>query len=274
MIPAEASDSTPEILERMVAPLEADLVRRLTPQQSETLAPRLFAAMQYAALGPGKRLRPALVVAAAEACGGTLDMALPAASAVELLHAYTLVHDDLPAMDDDDVRRGRPTVHIAFDEALAILAGDALLTAAFGALADLSTGVADAMRVLAARAGADQLLSGQAADVAVRVPEHLQALEQIHAAKTGALFSAAAELGAISAGADAERRKILAEIGLRAGIAFQYRDDFEDGEHAHLRVQMAARRHELAEQVSAQCERLGARALPLARLVGWIVGKD
>src|SRR5687767_11839614 len=93
--------------------------------------------MRYAALGPGKRLRPALVIAACEAAGGTRAAALPAACAVELLHAYTLVHDDLPAMDDDQLRRGRPTVHVAFGEATAILAGDGLLTAAFASLADL-----------------------------------------------------------------------------------------------------------------------------------------
>src|SRR5215467_9050293 len=117
--------------------------------------------MCYAATGPGKRLRPAVAIAAAEACGGTRSAALPAACAIEMLHAYTLVHDDLPAMDDDDERRGRPTVHIAFGEAIAILAGDGLLTAAFGTLAELPR-AGDAVTVLAKRSGSRELLGGQA----------------------------------------------------------------------------------------------------------------
>src|SRR6185295_5975161 len=133
---------------------------------------KLAAAMHYAATGPGKRLRPALVLAAAEACGATREQALPAASAIEMLHAYTLVHDDLPAMDDDDERRGRPTVHIAFGEAIAILAGDGLLTAAFAALAELGANAAPAVAILARRAGAAELLAGQAIDLSAagRVP--------------------------------------------------------------------------------------------------------
>src|SRR6202007_1640559 len=126
---------------------------------------RLCEAMHYAATGPGKRLRPAIVIAAAEACGGTREQAMPAACAIEMLHAYTLVHDDLPAMDDDDERRGRPTVHIAFGEAIAILAGDGLLTHAFGTLAEIGPGAAAAVSLLARRAGARELLAGQAIDL-------------------------------------------------------------------------------------------------------------
>src|SRR5689334_2409040 len=132
---------------------------------------KLREAMRYAVLGGGKRLRPALVLAAARAAGGGDEgAALAAAAAVELLHAYTLVHDDLPAMDDDDERRGKPTVHIAFGEATAILVGDALLTEAFATLARLTTGAADAVRVLAARAGTRGLLAGQCRDLAVFAP--------------------------------------------------------------------------------------------------------
>src|SRR5262245_47807850 len=120
----------------------AELGRRLAPPAIDP--GRLVEAMSYAATGPGKRLRPAMLIAAAEGCGATREAAMPAAAAIEMLHAYTLVHDDLPAMDDDDERRGRPTVHVAFGEAIAILAGDGLLTAAFGALAELGPRAADA----------------------------------------------------------------------------------------------------------------------------------
>ncbi|MCW5808664.1 MAG: polyprenyl synthetase family protein, partial [Deltaproteobacteria bacterium] len=142
--------------------IEAELERRLRVPSDDP--GRLHEAMRYAALGPGKRLRPAIVLAAARACGLGDDRtaAAPAAAAIEMLHAYTLVHDDLPAMDDDDERRGRPTVHVAFGEAIAILAGDGLLTAAFGALAELGPRAADAVAVLARRAGARELLGGQA----------------------------------------------------------------------------------------------------------------
>jgi geranylgeranyl pyrophosphate synthase len=270
VIPASHhSVELPPLLARIRDPLEADLSRRLTPSD-DALCPRLFSAMRYATLNGGKRLRPALVIAAAEACGGTLEASLPAASAVELVHAYTLVHDDLPAMDDDNERRGKPTVHVAFDEAIAILAGDALLTLAFAALADLERGVGDAVSVLARRAGAFDLLSGQGADVAQRIPATIVDLERIHSAKTGALFSAAVELGGITAGVDANTRARLAGIGRDLGILFQYRDDLEDGDHAHLRAQSAARRYELSQAVSQSIATLGARAAPLLELAQWI----
>src|SRR6185369_16533018 len=131
---------------------------------------------------------------------GSRVAAAPAAIAIEMLHAYTLVHDDLPAMDDDSERRGKPTVHVAFGEAIAILAGDGLLTAAFGTLAELGARAGDAVATLARRAGSRELLAGQAIDLA-GVPTELAAIERMHAAKTGALFAAAAELGAIAAGA-------------------------------------------------------------------------
>src|SRR5690606_26945257 len=144
---------------------------------------------------PGKRLRPALLLAAADAFGGTVEGALPAAAAVELIHAYSLVHDDLPAMDDDALRRGQPTVHVAFGEATAILAGDGLLTLAFAALAELPERAGAAVAVLARRAGMGELLAGQALDLAAAAgpgPQTLAELEAIHAGKTGALFAAAA----------------------------------------------------------------------------------
>jgi geranylgeranyl pyrophosphate synthase len=230
------------MLERFLAStravVDAELERRLRVDGDDP--GRLREAMHYAATGPGKRLRPAMTIAAAIACD-TDRGALPAAIAVELLHAYTLVHDDLPAMDDDDVRRGRPTVHVAFGEDIAILAGDGLLTLAFETLAELGTRAPDAIAVLARRAGAHELLRGQAIDLTSVGFEDLAALEQLHAAKTGALFAAAAELGAIAVGAPAERRAQLARYGLAYGIAFQHVDDRDDLEHA-AHAEIAARR--------------------------------
>lgn len=218
--------------------VDAELALRLAVPENDP--GRLVEAMRYATLGPGKRLRPALVLAAAEACGGTREAALPAACAVEMLHAYTLVHDDLPAMDDDDERRGRPTVHVVFGEAIAILAGDGLLTSAFATLAELSR-AADAVKCLAARAGARELLAGQAIDLTQK-PADLGAVERLHAAKTGALFAASAELGAIAAGADAATCRALGRYGMAIGIAFQHADDRDDGE--------------LVEHASAAAERI------------------
>jgi geranylgeranyl diphosphate synthase type II len=212
----------------------------------------LSAAIQYALLAPGKRLRPALVLMAAEACGGSLDGALPGAVAVEMIHAYSLIHDDLPAMDDDDLRRGQPTVHIEFGEATAILAGDALLAEAFSHLCQHVPDhemVAEAIGVLARAAGPTQLVGGQADDLAaeslVRRPESadleqgvskrrmgeqssLQHLESIHRRKTGALIAASLDLGAILAGANSPQRDILANYARDIGLAFQVVDDLLD----------------------------------------------
>ncbi|MEO8549096.1 MAG: polyprenyl synthetase family protein, partial [Kofleriaceae bacterium] len=171
LAPGSAPAELAAFLEDMRVLVDRDLERRLAPPADDP--GRLVAAMHYAATGPGKRLRPAIVLAAAEACGGTREQALPAASALEMLHAYTLVHDDLPAMDDDDERRGRPTVHIAFGEAVAILAGDGLLTEAFGALAELGAHAEDAVRVLAQRAGRAELLLGQAIDLSTAAGQRL-----------------------------------------------------------------------------------------------------
>jgi len=193
---------------------------------------QLREAMQYCLLAPGKRLRPMLVLLAAEACGGTIRAALPAACAVEIVHAYSLVHDDLPAMDNDDLRRGRPTCHKRFGEAIAILAGDALLTLAFEALAkDIRPPelAAACCAELATAAGACRLVGGQADDVAGRVSEGgLDALESIHHRKTGAMIQVSLRLGAIVAGADPEHIAALDEYGRCLGLAFQITDDLLD----------------------------------------------
>ncbi len=192
---------------------------------------RLQEAMRYSLLAPGKRLRPLLVLMAAEACGGDRDRALPAACAVEMVHAYSLVHDDLPAMDDDDLRRGQPTCHKQFDEATAILAGDALLALAFEALADLEPPavVAECCGILARAAGATALVGGQADDlVGESFSGNLERLEAIHRRKTGAMLLASLQLGAVVARAGALERAALDEYGWRLGLAFQIVDDLLD----------------------------------------------
>jgi geranylgeranyl pyrophosphate synthase len=282
-----ASDTTPPVtlapesapaallayFEGARAAVDAELARRLAPPARDP--GRLCEAMHYAATGPGKRLRPSVLLAAAEACGGSRHAALPAAAAIELLHAYTLVHDDLPAMDDDDERRGRPTVHVAFGEAIAILAGDGLLTAAFGALAELGPHAAAAVAVLARRAGAHELLFGQAVDLSAP-PEGLRtiaAVEQLHAAKTGALFAAAAELGAIAAGADPLTCAALGRYGLAIGIAFQHADDRDDAELTALADAAAERMRELCAEARGIAHSLGPAGGTLDAIAAWIGGR-
>lgn len=193
---------------------------------------RLADAMRYSVLAPGKRLRPMLVLMAAEACGGVIEDAMPAACAVEMVHAYSLIHDDLPAMDDDDLRRGLPTCHRQFDEATAILAGDGLLTLAFEVLAThIQPGeiAARCCAILASAAGAVGMVGGQADDVAGGLEgDDLEGIESIHARKTGALISASLELGAVCAGANSDRIDGLRRYGRRLGLAFQITDDLLD----------------------------------------------
>lgn len=193
---------------------------------------RLGDAIRYVLLAPGKRLRPQLVLLAARACGGKKRVALPAAIAVEMIHAYSLAHDDLPAMDDDDLRRGRPTCHKKFDEATAILVGDALQARAFEVLA---TGIehpqiaAAACAELAKAAGAAALVGGQADDLGAENRElSLDELQWIHARKTGALFRVSLKLGALTAEADNSQLAALDEYGQKLGLAFQIVDDLLD----------------------------------------------
>jgi geranylgeranyl pyrophosphate synthase len=251
--------------------IDRDLDGRLTIPADDP--GRLIEAMRYAALGPGKRLRPALVLAAAEAVGGARVAAMPAAAALELLHAYTLVHDDLPSMDDDDERRGRPTVHVAFGEATALLAGDGLHTLAFGALAELGPRAGDAVRVLAQRAGARELLRGQAIDLQVAragaTPTPAQ-LAAMHAGKTGALFAAACELGAIAGGATPATVAMLGAYGMAVGIAFQHADDRDDGEFVDHAAAAAAEMKALCARAGELVAGLGPSASVLSSLAAWI----
>jgi farnesyl diphosphate synthase len=195
---------------------------------------RLRAAMHYAVLNGGKRLRPFLVVEAAALLGGNTQAALRVGAALECVHCYSLVHDDLPSMDDDDLRRGKPTAHIAFDEATAILAGDSLLTYAFDIIASEKTALSDASKValilaLARAAGVGGMAGGQALDLAAETKspdEH--GIVTLQAMKTGALIRFACEAGAIVAEAGAGDRARLRSFGERIGLAFQLADDILD----------------------------------------------
>jgi geranylgeranyl diphosphate synthase type II len=197
-------------------------------------APRLREAMHYALRTGGKRLRPVLAYAACQACGGRTDDVDDVACALEFLHTYSLVHDDLPAMDDDALRRGQPTCHIAFDEATAILAGDALQTLAFEVLAAACPALDPLQRLalvttLAQASGAGGMAGGQALDLAAEGKAlDLTSLEQIHRLKTGRLIRAAVRMGGLVAGADEGRLDALDEYADAIGLAFQVHDDILD----------------------------------------------
>ncbi len=209
---------------------------RILPDE-KTRPARLHEAMRYSVFAGGKRFRPVLCIAACEACGGTQEAAISAACAIELLHTYTLIHDDLPAMDDDTLRRGQPTCHIQFDEATAILAGDALLTLAFEVLANVplrpSSGQATLGNLLALElaraAGSRGVIGGQAEDLAAegKTPE-ADLVETIHRHKTAALIRAACVMGGLCAGADSQNLENLGTYGENIGLAFQITDDLLD----------------------------------------------
>lgn len=200
---------------------------------------RLLSAMRYAVLGGGKRLRPFLVVETARLLKGDLTTALRAGAAIELVHVYSLAHDDLPAMDDDELRRGKPTLHLAYDEATAILAGDALQTLAFETLADAATSAdgavrAELVRLLAKAAGGAGMAGGQMLDLEAEgrfdTPKQLtaQAISHLQAMKTGAILSCAVEMGAVIGRADAPVYQTLLSYGRALGAAFQIADDLLD----------------------------------------------
>lgn len=190
-------------------------------------------AMRYSLFAGGKRLRPILTLAAAEACGGTLERALPAACAVECIHTYSLIHDDLPCMDDDDLRRGRPTSHKVFGEGVAVLAGDALLTVAFEILAQAEPSprhkLAALISELATASGSRWLIAGQVMDLEGEgKPIQREQLKFIHCAKTAALLTASMRLGGMSANASDTKLQALTDFGQALGLAFQVIDDILD----------------------------------------------
>lgn len=200
----------------------------LTPSEVEPPV-ELHAAMRYSALAPGKRLRPALAMAACQAVGGEARQALDIGCAHELVHAFSLIHDDLPSIDDDDLRRGRPTCHKVFGEALAILAGDALFALAFRVAATATANAvvnARLVEVLAVASGSAGLVGGEVMDIqAEGMAADLTQLQVIHARKTGALIAASCHSGALVGGASEDEARRLEEFGRAVGMAFQIHDD-------------------------------------------------
>lgn len=212
----------------------------------ESCPSQLSEAMSYSLLAPGKRIRPLLTLAATEACGGNAMQALPAACAVEMVHAYSLIHDDLPCMDDDDMRRGRPSCHKKFGEAEALLAGDALLTLAFDVLAkdvrpaDIATAC---IRTLATACGPTGMVGGQSDDLrGERGGSGVEYLESIDRRKTGALLEAALLCGGIIAVGTTEECAALEQYGWRIGLAFQIRDDLLDTQSTPEQLGKATRK--------------------------------
>jgi farnesyl diphosphate synthase len=232
-------------MQEVGAAVEAEL-DRLLPVPDGAMA-KLDQAMRYACLGGGKRLRALLVVAGADLFDVPRERSLRVAAAIEMLHAYSLVHDDLPCMDDDDLRRGKPTVHKAFDEATAVLAGDGLQTQAFLVLADQATHADGAVRAalvagLAQAAGARGMVGGQAIDLAAEArtaagqPLGYDEIAHLQALKTGALIGFAAEAGAVLAAAGPEAVAVLRAYAADLGLAFQIADDILDHEGSATEV--------------------------------------
>ena len=209
--------------------VEATLEKILPPAERHPAA--VHEAMRYAVFPSGKRFRPVLTLAACEAAGGKMQDALLPAAAIELIHCYSLVHDDLPALDDDDTRRGQPTCHKRFGEAVAIMAGDGLLTLAFHALARVPAGrIGALLEEISTAAGTYGMIGGQVAELVAPREMNLPMLDYISSHKTGKLITVAATSGAIAADASKEVRMHLLKYGESLGLAFQFIDDFLDGD--------------------------------------------
>lgn len=207
--------------------LEIYLRSVLNPMPLPELEP-FWESMFYSLLSDGKRFRPILSLLTARTLGKTNELVLPLAAAVELIHTYSLIHDDLPALDNDDMRRGRASNHKVYGEAMALLAGDGLLTASFSILAQSASPHAiRAVQLLSEAAGPRGMVGGQVLDIQARSPD-LKRLEEIHARKTGALIQVAVEAAAVLCGATPEQQQALAEYGAHLGLAFQLADDLQD----------------------------------------------
>jgi geranylgeranyl diphosphate synthase type II len=271
--------------------------------QADVLPAKLHEAMRYSVFAGGKRLRPILIFAACEAVGGRPEQVLHAACAMEMIHTYSLIHDDLPAMDDDDFRRGRPTNHKVFGEANAILAGDALLTEAFRLLADpaANRGIAPdvalkVIEIIARCAGSQGMVGGQVVDMESEgQPIDFATLQYIHTRKTGALFLASIQAGALLGGGSEAQLTALTRYGETAGLAFQIADDILDivGDQAELGKDVGSdqargkatypallglsearrRAEELRDLALGALEPLGPAAEPLRAIASYIVDR-
>ncbi len=227
-------------MEKNTAMVDSSMEKLLAP--TPDLPESIRKAMRYSLFAGGKRLRPTLVLEAAECCGLNAKKALKTAAALEMIHTYSLIHDDLPAMDDDDLRRGKPTNHKVFGEAMAILAGDGLLTKAFEAAAENAADLklkgrdtAELVRLIAYGAGGEGMVGGQVADLAaegmskkISKAAAAKVLEAVHRRKTGALIIASLDAGAVLAGASDGKREALRSYGACIGLAFQIADDVLD----------------------------------------------
>ncbi len=223
-------------LEKYLAELKSAVdvqLDRLLPAEDED-PPTIHRAMRYSVFAGGKRVRPILILAAGESLGGNRETLLHLGAAAEMMHTYSLIHDDLPALDNDDLRRGQPTCHKMFGDAIAILAGDALMTRCYQVLAELPH-VSDATRLAILREIAyatgtvEGMIGGQVADLEWEgKPVHPAVLEYIHRSKTGALLTACTRCGALAAGADSAQLHALTEFGRKIGLAFQIVDDILD----------------------------------------------
>lgn len=213
-----------------LASIDGTLKKALPPLNQPPV--ELHTAMYHAVFPGGKRFRPVLTLAAAEACGGDPESAVYAAAAIELIHSYSLVHDDLPALDNDDVRRGNPSIHKRFGEAVAILTGDALLTLAFELIAEVrpAKNAVEVLRELSTAVGTYGMIGGQVEDLESGAEINLPTLDHINAQKTGKLIRASAVCGAIITGADKELHHRILRFGEFVGLAFQSVDDMQDGD--------------------------------------------
>jgi geranylgeranyl diphosphate synthase type II len=227
--PQSESIDVTELMQRPAALVERYMKEYL---QRMPFPGNLIEAMDYSLLGPGKRLRPVLVIHACEAVGGAPEAGLPAAAALEMIHCFSLIHDDLPAMDDDDLRRGRPTLHKKTNEAMAILAGDALMGLAFQLLTNEVTPAERATLMIRELAdGTNAMIAGQVYDTLPDFDEDVEPatrLKTIHSHKTGALIRASVRMGALSAGADDAQLAALTAYGEAIGLMFQVVDDLID----------------------------------------------
>ena len=269
-------------LEKYRKKIEEALERYLPPEAAYPLL--IHKAMRYSVFSGGKRIRPLLTLFACQACGGKETDALSAACAIELIHTYSLIHDDLPSMDDDDERRGKPACHKKFGEAIAVLAGDGLQSLAFEILAENSK--LEIIREIARASGTQGMVGGQAVDIETTQPHKLPAalqprgkpllrdLRYVNSRKTGALITAAIVAGALAANAAAKQAACLRKFGECVGFVFQLVDDMQDNEGYALRLGKEKARREaraLTDKAIAKLKNFGQAAAPLRGIAKYLV---